>query len=890
LAKRKPEDPVTAFARATVKKRGGARVVRLACARHLRDRKRKDLFWDAAKAQWAIEFFSHLRHSKGPKAGKPFILEPWQAFVIGSLFGWRTAKGGPRRYRVAYVEVPRKNGKALDVQTSVLTPEGWRQHGDLRVGDRVFAADGQPVVVTAVGEPHVGPAMSVRFSDGEAIIAHEHHEWLTERTWYTGRKKGSRQPLPAVETATIASTLRGGARGDFVHRIKVTAPLECPERQLPIPPYTLGAWLGDGHSAAGRITGIDEPILAMVAADGFEVLRKPRALWSVLGLQARLRSAGLLRNKHIPPAYLVASRTQRLALLRGLIDTDGHVTKAGQVEFVSVSERLARDFILLARTLGLKPTLSTDRARLRGKDCGARYRVQLWARDRPVAGLSRKAKWLRYSSGRALSRTIVGVESVGITEVNCIEVEGGIYLAGEGLIPTHNSTLSAGLALLLAFFDDEPGSEVYCAATKRDQARIVFEEAQRMVKASPSLKKRITSFVGNLHIAATAQKLQPLGADADSMDGLNIHAAIVDELHAHKTRAMVDVLETATGARTQPLIFYITTAGYDRHSVCWERHAYTERLLDGTLEDDASFGFIVAADEKDDWRKPATWANPNLGVSVSQDDLERKVRRAIEIPAEQNAFRRLHLNQWTEQETRWLDAAVWNECAGPVGWQELREAMRGETCFLGMDLASSLDVSAVVGWFPERNIVVPWFWIPADRMKERVERDRVPYDQWTAQEAVFATPGEVTDQDEIQRYILETISKEHQVREIAYDAWNATQLAVRLGAAGATMVTIAQTISMMSEAVKRIEELVVGRKLQHGGHPVLSWMASNCETQSDSYGNRKLRKPERSEAKRVDGMVALAMAVSRELRAEQPEGPSIYDQRRASGEELIDAW
>lgn len=543
---------MTAFARVAVRKKGVAPLIRLAAARHLRDLKRKDLYFDRERATWAVQFFSHLRHSKGPKAGTPFELEPWQAFIVGSIFGWRTHEGGPRRFRTAYVEVPRKNGK---------------------------------------------------------------------------------------------------------------------------------------------------------------------------------------------------------------------------------------------------------------------------------------------------------------------------------------STLSAGLALLLAFFDGEAGAEVYCAATKRDQARIVFEEAQRMVKASPSLKKRITSFVGNLHIVATAQKLQPLGADADSMDGLNIHAAIVDELHAHKTRAMVDVLETATGARTQPLVFYITTAGYDRHSVCWERHAYTERVLEGTLQDDASFGFIVAAEPGDDWRKPATWAkaNPNLGVSVSEDDLERKVRRAVEIPAEQNAFRRLHLNQWTEQEVRWLDMAVWDECAGPTGWMELRETLRGETCFLALDLASSLDVTAAVAWFPEHLAAVPFFWIPEAGMRARVERDRVPYDLWADQGAIFTTPGEVIDQDAIQAFLTAELASRYQVREIAYDPWNATQLAVRMQGAGATMVSIAQTIGMMSEAVKRIETLVVARKLQHGGHPVLKWMASNAETQADAYGNRKIRKPDRTQAKRVDGMVALAMAVSRELRTGAPQGaPEVW--------------
>lgn len=448
-------------------------------------------------------------------------------------------------------------------------------------------------------------------------------------------------------------------------------------------------------------------------------------------------------------------------------------------------------------------------------------------------------------------------------------------------VPRKNgkSTLSAGIALFLAFVDGEAGAEVYCAATKRDQARIVFEEAQRMVRSSPSLKKRITSFVGNLHVAATAQKLQPLGADADSMDGLNIHGAIVDELHAHKTRSMVDVLETATGARTQPLIFYITTAGYDRHSVCWERHAYGERVLEGSIEDDATFAYIVAADESDDWRSPAIWAkaNPNLGVSVKKDDLERKVRRAVEIPAEQNAFRRLHLNQWTEQEVRWLDMGAWNDCAGPVGWKELREELRGETCWLGMDLASTLDVTAVVAWFPEQCVFLPWFWIPAEGMRARVERDRVPYDVWAGEGAVFVTPGEVTDQDEVERFILNELATAYQVREVAFDPWNATQIAMHLQAAGAQTVSIGQTIAMMAEAVKRLEELVVSRKLVHGDHPVLRWMASNAETRSDPYGNRKIVKPDRGSAKRVDGMVAGVMAMSRWLRAANNVGqPEVW--------------
>ncbi len=223
-------------------------------------------------------------------------------------------------------------------------------------------------------------------------------------------------------------------------------------------------------------------------------------------------------------------------------------------------------------------------------------------------------------------------------------------------VPRKNgkSTMSAGIGIYLAFFDGEPGSETFCAATKRDQAKIIFTDAKRMVQRSPALKSRIGVFVGNLHRVETASKLEPLGADADSLDGLNPHGILIDELHAQKTRAVVDVLETATGARRQPLQFAITTAGYDRTSVCYQHHAYSVQVLEGTVTDDTWFAFIAAADEGDDWQQPATWAkaNPNLGVSVKLDDLARQCHKAAHMPAEQNTFRRLQLNQWVEQAER----------------------------------------------------------------------------------------------------------------------------------------------------------------------------------------------------------------------------------------------
>jgi phage terminase large subunit-like protein len=229
-------------------------------------------------------------------------------------------------------------------------------------------------------------------------------------------------------------------------------------------------------------------------------------------------------------------------------------------------------------------------------------------------------------------------------------------------VPRKNgkSTLSAGIGLYLLVADGEHGAEIYSAATSRDQARIVFDEAKRMVASSPALKRRVGSLINNLHVVATASRFMPLSSDSSTMDGLNVHGAIIDELHAHRTRNVVDVLETATGARRQPLLFEITTAGYDRHSICFEHQDYSIKVLEGTVLDDSWFAFVAAADEGDDWTDRKVWrkANPNFGLSVKEDDLARKAEKAVALPGAQNAFRRMHLNEWTEQAERWIDMAA----------------------------------------------------------------------------------------------------------------------------------------------------------------------------------------------------------------------------------------
>ena len=435
------------------------------------------------------------------------------------------------------------------------------------------------------------------------------------------------------------------------------------------------------------------------------------------------------------------------------------------------------------------------------------------------------------------------------------------------------SCLAAGVGLYLFAADKEGGAEVFTAATKRDQARIVHGEAVSMVRMSPGLQRHIQVFKDNLSMVRTNSKYQPLGADADTMDGLNVHGAIIDELHAHKNRNLWDVLETATGARRQPLVFAITTAGFDKHSVCYQQHDYGEKILDGIIADDAYFAFIASLDPEDSWTDRTTWikANPNLGISVKGESLEEQCAKAEFLPAAQNAFRRLRLNQWTEQADRWIDLSVWDTGAHPVNAAELTK----HTCFGGLDLSTTTDVSAFVLVFPPGDRSGLWkvlcrFWIPKDNIAKRVQRDRVPYDAWVQQGLIEETDGNVTDYSFLKTRILEDAQR-FNLKELAVDRWNSSQLVSELAQEGIQIFPFGQGFASMSGPIKELERLIVGRQISHGGNAVLRWMASNVSVRQDPAGNLKPDKSKSTE--KIDGVVALVMAVGRAVLHTDPPQP-----------------
>lgn len=440
-------------------------------------------------------------------------------------------------------------------------------------------------------------------------------------------------------------------------------------------------------------------------------------------------------------------------------------------------------------------------------------------------------------------------------------------------IPRKNgkTLLAGGVGLLLAFFDKEPGAEVYAAATKRDQAKLVWNDARQMVTKSPDLKQRIQVMggetgVGSLYRISTASKFIPLGADADSIDGLNSHGLIVDELHAHKQRAMWDVLQTSTGARRQPLTFVITTAGFDRLSVCYEQHDYGIKILENTIQDDTFFVYIACWDEEDDWTSPISWqkANPNYGISVKPDDLERKCYSAQQKPAEKNEFLRKHGCIWSEGETAWLSLDVFD-----ANVQQVDPAtLVGKPCFGGLDLSTTTDLTAFTLYFPnateDGGSWLHYYFVPKAGVKERSERDRVPYQTWIEQGHLIATPGNVVDYSHIREQINSLRDDGFEIKEIGYDPYNATQIVTDLMSDGFTCVPIRQGFLSLSPPTKELERLLLAHKMKLGTNPVTRWAASNAVVLTDAAGNVKLDKSSRRA--RIDPIAAMINAVDRASR------------------------
>lgn len=832
-----------------------------------------DSHYDKDKADRAVAFIEHLCHTKGKWAGQPFLLLPWQEQIVRDLFGI-VKENGKRQFLTAYIEIPKKNGKQLALDTPIPTPEGWKTMADLKVGDRVFDEQGKPCHVVAKSPvDDTEQAYELVFRDGGRIVAGERHLWDVE---YTHGKTREKQWTTGEIYRRTKQYREKSKDNRSLIRIPVNQLLHLPERNLPLDPYLYGYWLGNGSATKPEITVRDSDVEDLIPLIPYPLHnRYPQTCGGSEILVYKALKSILVKNfrdKVIRPEYLRASETQRWALLQGLMDSDGCIgTRKGQGVYVSTIQELVESVQELLWSLGIKNAMTSCPSTRYGKPTGETlYQIRFTAfTDQPVSKLHRKSirRREREKKTRSCFHYLKEIKPLDDkVPMQCIQVDSPshCYLAGRTMVKTHNSELAAAIALYLLYADNEPSAEVYGAACDRNQASIVFDVARQMVEMSPALMRRskIRSAGKRIINYRNAGFYQVLSAETGTKHGLNVSGLVFDEIHAQPNRKLYDVLTKGSGdAREQPLFFIITTAGNDKNSICYELHTKALDLMAGRKKDATFYPVVYGLEHEEDWTDEANWykANPSLGHTIQIDRVREAYRNAVENPAEENVFKQLRLNIWTSASIRWIPEQVYDKGSLPIDL----DSLRGRMCYGGLDLSSTSDITALVLAFPPRSddekyILLPFFWLPEDTLELRCRRDHVLYDVWQKQGFIQTTEGNVIHYGFIEKFI-ERLGETYHIREIAYDRWNATQMVQNLEDMGFTMVPFGQGFKDMSPPSKELFKLLMEGNIIHGGNPVLKWMASNVVMRQDPAGNIKPDKEKSVE--KIDGIVASIMAL-----------------------------
>jgi phage terminase large subunit-like protein len=445
-------------------------------------------------------------------------------------------------------------------------------------------------------------------------------------------------------------------------------------------------------------------------------------------------------------------------------------------------------------------------------------------------------------------------------------------------IPRKNgkSNICAALGIYMLFADSERGAEIYSAAADTGQAKIVFDIAKQMVAQNPELSKRAKIYQNSIVNPAKGNFYKAISSDSKTKHGFNSSTIIIDELHTQPNRELWDTLTTSTGARREPLTVAISTAGYDKNSICWEVHDYATKVRDKIIKDETFLPILYAADEGDDFTLEETWkkANPGYGTIIKKEYLEKEAARAKEIPSYTNSFKRLHLNQWTTNQTLWIGDELWmTNNKGPLDLNSLK----GQPCYAGLDLASIRDLTALVLVFPRENEhldILPFFFTPKDTAFIRSRRDKVDYITWANEGHMELTPGNVTDYGYIKKKIYE-IAETYDLKKIAYDRWNSSQLILDVYEEGIPCEPFGQGFVSMSQPCKEIERLTLEEKINHAGHPVLRWNMTNLQMKQDPANNIKMDKAKSTE--KIDGAVAMAMAIGAMMNDDKEEDSTYND-------------
>jgi phage terminase large subunit-like protein len=427
------------------------------------------------------------------------------------------------------------------------------------------------------------------------------------------------------------------------------------------------------------------------------------------------------------------------------------------------------------------------------------------------------------------------------------------------------TTMMAAVENALLFNDGEPSAQIYNCAGDDEQANLLFSAAKKMVDLDPALRKAAKTFQSSIVLGNSF--IKKITSKSDTKHGFNTHAWIYDELHVAKNRDLYDTLKTSMGQRSNPLGIMITTPGYDRLSICYNRYDYTIKLLSGAIEDDTFWGVIYESDPQADIYSEETWrvANPLYDVSENlRETIAGEAKEVANDPTLENTFRRLRLGQWTQSETRWIKTELWKSLQGQVD----RKDFDGDVVWLGLDLSASSDLTSLCWLFSDGEMITPFWdlWIPSDKAEEYERKYNIPFSQWEKQGWINICSGNTINFAEVEARILH-INQTHSIKILGYDEWNSRDLASRLVEKHAIDCIIEPQGYRLSNALKKIKELIMSAKVLHDGNPVVTWCLDNVLVKENDEGNIKIVKPRSTGAseryeKKIDPWISLAMAVN----------------------------
>lgn len=869
------------------------------------------------------------------------IVQGWQLDFHARCYGWkqnsaRWAKHGIpviRRFKSASVFVPKKSGKMLDVETPIPTPNGWKRNGDLEAGDVVFDTHGKPCNITAAHPEQVSDnSFLITFSNGEQVKACGDHLWLLETR--SRKSKDSPQKDKGYEDTWTTQEMfdAGVMQHGNARRFRITLHeglQDLPAKALPIDPYSLGAWLGDGSSDRWGFTcheGDQEHLVAQMAADGYAIrVDKSNASGSTKSLtfdnafnlalhadgepghfyntgSATLRSEGLWNNKHIPEQYLRASREQRIALLQGLMDTDGCVNGKGkQFNFTNVNSNLAEGMCELLASLGIKYSCELIDTAYTYK--GEKKFSKAWSinfmvfRDHVEAfRLPRKLDRQLYSTGGVMqgkrSRTvqIVSIERCEPTLMRCITVDSpsSTYLFGKTMLPTHNSPTMAANIVYMSCGDGEPGNKVFIGAADLDQAGIAWLHSYNMIMQSPELKVECKPNMSTKRVQHLPSNsfFEPMSSansrSQNAKEGLN-GSVCLDEIHVLDNE-FVAILEYAGVSRAEPLQLEFSTAGKNPEAYGATRWTYGESVNAGEILNlhhlHVSYNApqsLTAEQLAEDPEKYIRMANPALGHTVDMEELLPAYHAAKSSTYALRKYMMYRLNVWQNAASSWLDPGLWAVC----GRKKFNEQnLETRPCVIGLDLARRYDLACAVFAFlgdPEEGqeehpvLIRPFFWCAEDIIRDRSTKIKEMPD-WQASGAIKSTSGNVIDFRVIEHDLRDMIKK-YNVVGITYDSTYAEDLIQRLteGVVGPNgefvyeplaigEKSVSQSIMSMTGMTTDLENDIKRGRIQHENHPVLTWQIGNASVKEDHSGNVKIIKENRDSYRTVDGVVAMVMA------------------------------